>query len=102
MSIPVKENEFALAHGFPSYSALVESSVQLPSDPSSNWFVTGEWLVAVNDEGHWLAWREAGSDGHGPESCPDADVIHLPLAMPTRRRESRKPEGIWPDRTLAH
>lgn len=95
-----------MAHGFDSYAALREASIPLPNDASANWHVTGgEWVVAVDDEGRWFAWREAGSDGEGPESCPDADAVlslDIPLAMPARRRNTRAPEEIAPEHAMAH
>src|SRR5690348_273763 len=102
MAAPAKNDQFAMAHGFDSYAALREASVPLPSSASANWFVTGAgWAVAVDDKGRWFAWREAQSDGEGPESCPGPGA-ELPVAMPARRREDRKPEGIASDVTLAH
>ena len=98
MAPPAKNDQFAMAHGFESYPALREASAPLPSSTSSNWFVTeAGWAVAVDDKGGWFAWREAQSDGEGPEACPDADFEGTPLATPARRREIRKPEDLAPE-----
>lgn len=106
MITQAKAERFAMAHGYDSYAALREASVPLPGDTSANWFVAGgEWVVAVDDEGRWFAWREAGSDGEGPESSPDAgavEAVEVPLAMPARRRPVRAPEEIAPEHALAH
>ena len=103
MTAPANNDQFAIDHGFESYAALCADSAPLPDNATSHWFVTEKgWMLAVDDKGRWFAWREASSDGEGPESCPDAGCAGNPLAMPARRRDARKPEGIAPDLRLAH
>lgn len=86
MNGPGNREEFARAHGFDSYSALVDSAAPLPTDESSNWFVRGgEWFVSVDSRGRCFAWSETLVDLEGNEALSDVCPLEMPQVVPASR-----------------